>query len=116
MLATDDMKKTISFYEEVLGFKPTLESPQHMILERDGQTVHFQKAAGEEVMQSMRKHTEFYIEVSGIQTLWEHVKTFKSEYRIRDLFERDYEMTEFDIADPNGILIFVGEPTSRLKA
>lgn len=63
-------------------------------------------------MKSMREHTEIYIEVSDIHGLWEHVKTFKNRYRIRDLFDREYGMTEFHIADPNGCLIFVGEPTN----
>jgi hypothetical protein len=65
-------------------------------------------------MKSMREHTEIYIEVSGIQSLWEHVKSFKGQYRIRDLFDRDYGMTEFHIADPNGCLVFVGERTVKL--
>ena len=90
-----------------------MESPEYLILERDGQTIHFQNAASEEVMQSMRKHTEFYLEVSGIQVLWEHVKMFKAECKIRDLFEQEYGMTEFHVIDPNGCLIFVGEPTQK---
>ena len=113
MLASDNMNESISFYETVLGFKPTLKSPEYSIVERDGQTIHIQKAASEEVMKSMRQHTEIYIEVSGIHALWEHAKTFKNRYRIRDLFERDYGMTEFHIADPHGCLVFVGEPTAK---
>lgn len=113
MLTTDNMEQTLSFYETVLGFTPTLKTPAYSIIERDGQTVHFQKAASQQVMKSMREHTEIYIEVSGIHDLWEHVKTFKNCYRIRDLFERDYGMTEFHIADPNGCLVFVGEATSK---
>ena len=111
MLATDNMERTIGFYQSVLGFTPILQSPGYSVIERDGQTVHFQRADSEEVMKSMREHTEFYLEVSGINSLWEHVKTFKDRYRIRDLFEREYGMTEFHITDPNGCLIFVGEPT-----
>ena len=63
-------------------------------------------------MKCVRGHTEIYIEVSGILTLWEHVRTFKNQYQIRDLFDREYGMTEFHVADPNGCLVFVGEPTS----
>jgi catechol 2,3-dioxygenase-like lactoylglutathione lyase family enzyme len=113
MLATADMEETILFYQDVLGFAPTMKSPEYLIMERDGQTIHFQKAASEEVMKCVREHTEIYIEVSGIHALWEHVKTFKERYRIRDLFEREYGMTEFHIADPNGCLVFVGEPTAQ---
>ena len=111
MLVAADMQQTISFYQNVLGFTPTLNSPDYSILDRDGQTIHLQKAASEEVMKCVRGHTEIYIEVSGIHPLWEHVKSFKNRYRIRDLFDREYKMTEFHIEDPNGCLVFVGEPT-----
>ncbi len=113
MLATDNMEKTISFYQEVLGFVPTIKSPEYSIVERDGQTIHFQKAASEEVMKSVRGHTEIYIEVAGIRTLWKHVESLRNRYRIRELFNREYGMTEFHIEDPNGCLVFVGEPTSK---
>lgn len=113
MLAVADMDETIGFYRDILGFMPTLKSPEYSIAERDGQTIHFMKAASEEVMRSVRGHTEIYIEVSGIDFLWQHVKTFKERYRIRDLFDREYGMTEFHISDPNDCLVFVGEQTSR---
>ena len=113
MLAVANMDETIAFYQSVLGCNPTMKSPEYSIVERDGQTIHFMKAASEEVMNCVRGHTEIYIEVCGIRSLWEHVKTFKNRYQIRDLFDREYGMTEFHIGDPNGCLVFVGEPTSR---
>ena len=116
MLATDDMDASVSFFESVLRFKAIRRSPDYSIVELDGQTVHLMRAADESVMKSMREHTEIYIEVTGIRDLWEHVKTFKDRYRIRDLFARDYGMTEFHIADPHSCLIFVGEPTSNLRS
>ena len=113
MLAVADMDKTLAFYRDILGFMPTRKSPEYSIVERDGQTIHFMKAASEEVMRRVRGHTEIYIEVSGIHSLSQHVKTFKERYRIRDLFDREYGMSEFHIADPNDCLVFVGEQTSR---
>jgi catechol 2,3-dioxygenase-like lactoylglutathione lyase family enzyme len=111
MLAAADMEETLAFYRDVLGFTATMKSPGYSIVERDGQTIHFMQAASEEVMRCVRGHTEIYIEVSNIASLWAHVKTFKDRYKIRDLFGRDYGMTEFHIHDPNGCLVFVGEPT-----
>ena len=113
MLASDNMDETILFYQTVLGFEPIMKSPGYAIVERNGLTIHLQKGADEETMKCMREHTEIYIEVSGIHDLWEHVKTFKNRYRIRDLFDREYGMTEFHIADPHGCLVFVGEPTPK---
>ncbi|MGA6981725.1 MAG: VOC family protein [Candidatus Sulfotelmatobacter sp.] len=113
MLAVADMEETLGFYRDVLGFAPTLQSEEYSIVERHGQTIHFMKAASEEVMRSVRGHAEIYLEVSGIEDLWEHVKQFKERYRIRDLFNRDYGMAEFHILDPNGCLVFVGEATRK---
>jgi catechol 2,3-dioxygenase-like lactoylglutathione lyase family enzyme len=113
MLAVADMDETVAFYRDILGFNPMSKSPDYSIVERDGQTVHFMKAASEDVMRCVRGHAEIYIEVSGIHSLWQHVKTFKERYRIRDLFDREYGMSEFHIADPNDCLVFVGEQTSR---
>ncbi len=110
MLAVANMEESLAFYQDILGFKTVLKSPDYSIVERDGQTIHFQKALSEEVMNCVRGHTEIYIEVSGINSLWEHVKTFKNRYRIRDLFAREYGMVEFHISDPNDCLVFVGEP------
>jgi predicted enzyme related to lactoylglutathione lyase len=115
MLAVADMDETVAFYHEVLGFSAKMTSPEYSIVERDSQTIHFMRAASEEVTRCVRGHTEIYIEVSNIRSLWEHVKTFKNRYRMRDLFERDYGMIEFHIDDPNGCLVFVGEATSVRK-
>ena len=112
MLAVADMEETIGFYRDVLGFVPVMTSPDYVIVERDGQTIHFQRAASEEVMACVHGHMEIYIEVADIAPLWEHVKGFKGRHKIRDLFDRPYGMTEFHIEDPNGCLVFVGEPIS----
>jgi hypothetical protein len=81
MLATDNMSETISSYQTVLGFAPTMKSPEYSIVERDGQTIHLQKAASQEVMKCMREHTEIYIEVSGIHALWGHVKPSRASIK-----------------------------------
>ncbi len=112
MLAVADMDETCRFYSEILGFSTQMESPDYSILERDGHTIHFMSAAGQEVLDAVRGHTEIYIEVSDIHSLWQHVREFKDRFKIRDLFDREYGMTEFHIADPNDCLVFVGESTA----
>jgi len=111
MLAVADMDKTLAFYHDVLGFNALMKSSDYSIIERDGQTIHFMKAASEEIVERLRGHVEIYVEVRGIRALWEHVKTLKDQYKVRDLFDREYGMTEFH-NDGNGCLVFVGEPTS----
>ena len=116
MLAVENMEITLAFYQEVLGFTPFMKSAEYSIVQRDGLLIHFQKADSEEVMRCVRGHTEIYIEVSGINALWEHVKSFKNRYRIRDLFDQSYGMSEFHISDPNECLVFVGEATAQRNA
>ena len=112
MLAVGDMERAIAFYREVLGFKLVRHSPGYSIIERDDRLIHLKLAwAPDEVMATVRLHTEIYLEVSGIHALWEHVKQFKDRYQIRDIFDRKYGMTEFHIRDADNFLIFVGEVT-----
>ena len=109
MLAVADMDVTLKFYTHVLGFEVMMNTPGYSIMERDGATIHFMKAASDAVLMAVRGHMDIYVEVMEIEALWEHVRQFKADYRIRDLFDRDYGMREFHIADPNGCLVFVGQ-------
>jgi predicted enzyme related to lactoylglutathione lyase len=113
MLAVADMEETLDFYASLLGFSVTMKSPEYSIVERDGGTIHFMRAADESVMKAVRGHTEIYIEVDDIQTLWEQVDTHRGAHKIKDLCDRHYGMTEFIIEDPNGCLVFVGQPTKQ---
>jgi catechol 2,3-dioxygenase-like lactoylglutathione lyase family enzyme len=114
MLAVEDMKKTLVFYGDVLGFGVYMESDEYSIIERDGFPIHLMKAADASVMAAVRGHTQVYIEVSNIHALWNQVQGFRDKYKIRDLFEREYGMTEFHVSDPNDCLIFVGERTANI--
>jgi catechol 2,3-dioxygenase-like lactoylglutathione lyase family enzyme len=109
MLAVADMDITLQFYTDVLRFAVVMRSPDYSIVERDNATVHFMKAADETVLKAVRGHTEIYIEVENIAPYWEHVSRFKKDYRIRDLFDREYGMREFHIGDPDGCLVFLGQ-------
>ena len=109
MLAVADMDATLDFYTRILGFNVPMRSPDYSIVDRNGATIHFMKAASEAVIKAVRGHADIYVEVTDIAPLWEHVSRFKHDYRIRDLIDRDYGLREFHISDPNGCLVFVGQ-------
>jgi predicted enzyme related to lactoylglutathione lyase len=113
MLAVADMDQTLDFYTSLLGFAVIMKSPEYSIVERDGATIHFMKAADGSVMDAVRGRAEIYIEVDDIRSLWERVDAHRASHRIRDLFDQPYGMTEFHIGDPNGCLVFVGQPTRQ---
>jgi predicted enzyme related to lactoylglutathione lyase len=111
MLAVADMDETLTFYTTVLGFTVTMKSPEYCIVDRDGATLHFTKAADESVMTAVRGHASIYVEVDDIRAMYEHAKTCKVPGRMTELKVRDYGMTEFHIDDPNDCLVFVGQET-----
>jgi hypothetical protein len=84
------------------------KTEQYAILSRDEFDLHLNRAE-EGVLDKVRGQLSFYLEVDGIAGIWEHVKAFKNQYKVRDLFDRPYGMREFHILDPDGCLVFVGE-------
>lgn len=109
MLAVADMDETLAFYTTVLGFTVTMQSAEYSIVDRDGATIHFMKAADESVMTAVRGHTEIYIEVDDIHAMYAHARSCKIPGRLTEIKMRDYGMTEFHIDDPNECLVFVGQ-------
>ncbi|EDY82827.1 hypothetical protein VDG1235_2450 [Verrucomicrobiia bacterium DG1235] len=109
MLAVADMKETIGFYVDVLKFDVLMESPNYSVIKSGDAKIHLMLASDEKVMECVRGHTDIYIEVEGIDLLWNHVKNYKEKYKTNDPSDRDYGMREFHISDPNECLVFVGE-------
>ena len=113
MLAVADMKETISFYVDVLKFDVLWDSPSYSVIKSGDAKVHLMLASDESVMECVRGHTEIYIEVECIDSLWDHVKNYQEKYRMKDPSDRDYGMREFHISDPNECLVFVGEEIKK---
>ena len=86
MLATADMSETISLYQSVLVANHAIRGVA-LILERDGQTIHFQEAESEEVMKCVRgTHTEIYIEslMRRFMLYGSTCKASGTDYSVRD--------------------------------
>lgn len=116
ILPIADMDRSIQFYLEVLGFHTVLQSASYSIVVRDGASLHLTLAEDESVLKATEGHMSIYLEVRDIESLWSHVSGFKSRYKIRDIFDREYGMREFHILDPDGCLIFVGQPIQTAKS
>lgn len=109
IIPVSDMQRSIDFYTEVLGFNVAMQSGDYSILTRDDASLHLTRADDQSVLDATRGHTSYYLEVEHIESLWSHVSHFRSRYKVRDLFDREYGMREFHIIDPDNCLIFVGE-------
>jgi len=110
IVPVSDMEESIRFYTDVLGFHIAMQSDDYSILTKDNTSLHLTRAESQAVLDATRGHVSFYLEVEDVESLWSHVSRFRDRYKVRDLFDRDYGMREFHIADPNDCLIFVGEP------
>ncbi len=127
--AFQDIKKTVLFYQNVLGFnlemavledKSGIESELkenkkyvYAMMSRDGVEFMFQRtdSIGEDIPPlkdiSQGASVSFYMEVEDIETLYQEVKT-KADVVI-DLKTAWYGMKEFYIKDCNGYILGFAE-------
>ena len=109
MLAVENMNETVDFYSTVLGFQVSMSSEEYSVMEIDGHTIHLMLANSKEVMEAVRGHADFYIEVSDLDKIWKKASQFKDKFQTKAPFIQPYGMREFHISDPNECLVFVGQ-------
>ncbi len=104
MIPTYDIKATALFFTSVLGFKIARDESGYKILHKDDLTIHIMNA-GTDIGQM-----EFYLEVDKIDPLWEDIKDKLGGMKIREPFNREYQMREFHIVIPHTeTLLLVGQ-------
>jgi len=109
VLAVEDMETTLRFYEEVLLFQRTSEGHDYANVEKDGFEIHLVGESTKEAERAIRGQAIVYIEIEGIDELWEHVSKFDGRFAVEGLIDRGYGMREFHLEDPNGYMVYVGE-------
>lgn len=122
ILWTKNINETISFYENVLGFKGTSNFPDFVYLSRGEVGIMFIVPQEEpEDCKDPENQEEFfsrpiltgsiYIYMDDVDELWKSVKdkvTIKSK-----LQDRNYMMRDFSILDNNGYEIVFGQDISQ---
>ena len=118
MLATGDMEATVRFYRGALGFelRDKFESGGHTWwceMMRDGHAVMFtQHAVNVDVPGAREGFAQTSVNVyldSGIEDL--HARLKREGYPVSELRVTFYRMREFDLPDPSGYTVLVGQPT-----
>ena len=117
MLSVSDLKRTMSFYGERLGFD-VLNSlggaePKWCMLGRDGVKIMFNQPPREE-MNTLPRHAKdfqiFYFypdDVVALHTAWKSKGLSVSELRVTH-----YGMKEFELRDPDDYWLWFGQETS----
>ena len=120
MLATSDMDASIHFYEDVLGFRvrDRFESGGTMWwceLARDGQslmlTQHEVNTAKSGAREGFAQTSiNIYLD-TGIEAL--HERLSENGQRVSEMRVTFYGMKEFDVSDPTGYTLLIGQPTAE---
>ena len=107
MIPSFDIPKTVSFFTNLLDFKIVRDDKTYVILCKDYSMVHILRA-GENTPEM-----EFYLEVDGIDQLWNQIKDHLAGIKYKGPLEREYGMREIHIIIPETkTLIFIGQPMS----
>jgi len=104
MVPSFDIKATVSFFTNILEFKPGRDDDTYSIVYKDNLTVHVLRA-GKDIGQM-----EFYLEVEDINTVWSSIKDKLAGIKVREPFDREYGMREIHIGIPHtNTLLFIGQ-------
>lgn len=117
MLSVSDLKRTMSFYGERLGFD-VLNSfgepePKWCMLARDDVRIMFNQPPPDELDALPRRAKDFQVfyfypdDVAALHTAWRSAGLSVSDLRVTD-----YGMKEFELRDPDGYWLWFGQETS----
>jgi catechol 2,3-dioxygenase-like lactoylglutathione lyase family enzyme len=103
VLASLNLKETLDFYTNQLGFKIRGQFEDYAILSRDDAEIHFWKCEDRHISEN----TSCYVRASDIQTLYEEFK--KRGLILREPVIQPWGMKELYVIDPHGNLLKFGE-------
>ncbi len=118
MLSVVDLKRTMAFYCDGLGFACTGKvgdpDPVWCHLERDGVRLMFNQPPADAMSELPRRAKDFQIlyfypdDVVALHAVW---KT--KGLPVADLRVTVYQMKEFELRDPDGISLWFGQSTTE---
>ena len=119
-LAARDMKETIEFYVNLLGFKtgmifPDADNPEYVDLSKDGMVLMFlpAKNIGIGSEEKLGTGVNLYMHIDGnIDEYYQELKNkgVKFAFEIKD---EPYGIRDFTVADPNGYLLTFNQVTAK---
>lgn len=104
VLTVPDVAVTADYYHRILGFEsdPNGSAPEYTVVWRDNASVHL--ASGEQAPAGVR----IFFWVRDVDLLYEEVKKRGAELVV-PIDDRPYEIRDFSIQDPNGVILVFGQ-------
>ena len=120
-LAVRDMKKTIDFYTNTLGFKlgmtfPSPENPEYADLSKDDMVLMFVPAANLGIGGDEKLGTgvNLYMQIDGdINEYYDEIKN-KGARIVEDIKDEPYGIRDFTVADVDGYLMTFNQTLQRV--
>lgn len=110
-----DIEDSLAFYEGRLGFRRLYVASDKSSAEvaRDGAQIMLVACDDAETLAVTATNMSVYVRVRDMAGLWADLAPRLSDLpsaRLRPPFEQSYGMREFHVKDPDGFLLFFGEP------
>ena len=120
-LAVRDMKKTIDFYKNSLGFRigmlfPDADNPEYADLSKDGMTLMFIPAANLGIGNDEKLGTgvNLYLEIDGdIDEYYAELKEKGVEIAV-DIKDEPFGIRDFTVKDINGYQLTFNRPSNTV--
>ncbi|MBS1795072.1 MAG: VOC family protein [Acidobacteria bacterium] len=111
MLATEDLARTVAFYEKFLGFecrgKYPADNPCWVSLQNGESELAFHLPNSETDFERPALTGTLYLHVENVDEVWNNIKDkVEIVYGLEDF---DYGMREFGIRDCNGYILNLGQ-------
>ncbi len=118
IVPVSDVTATMDFYCDTLGFERRMISDDRTfaIAVHGDAAIHFVRADDAASLHATANHISVYLWVRGIDALfdqWRERLSALEPGRVRPPFDQAYGMREFHVKDPDGCLLFFGEPAEQ---
>lgn len=116
MLETENLRETIKFYTDMLGFicegtYPDTENLCWASLRKDDVSIMFTSRNEHSAIEKTTMTGSLYFNTEDVNQIWEELKDKAIiEYPVENF---EYGMREFAIRDPNGYLLQFGQEISE---
>ena len=118
MLSVSDLKRTMAFYGERLGFEVINRfgepEPRWCMMGRDGVKIMFNQPPADEMRELPRRAKDFQVyyfypdDIGALHARWKSDGLPVSEFRVTD-----YGMKEFELRDPDDYWLWFGQSTNE---
>lgn len=118
MLSVSDLKRTIAFYQDRLGFRVDAtfggDAPVWCTMSRDGVRLMFNQPPAEEMTAATPRAKDFQVfyfypdDVAALHAAWK-----RDGLPVTDLRVTDYGMKEFELRDPDHYWLWFGQDAGR---